>query len=89
MAENSVQEAGAIRQKIQDVVVEELGLEVKTFGWNKLFLSELGADSLDQVELIMRFEEEFGIEIPDEVAEKLDTPEAIFNYAKERGLVAE
>ena len=52
------------------------------------FIEDLGADSLDTVELVMAFEEEFGAEIPDEDAEKLTTVGAVINYLKEKGFNA-
>ena len=57
-------------EKVRDIVVEQLGVEADEVNIDSTFIDDLGADSLDIVELIMAFEEEFGIEIPDEAAEK-------------------
>ena len=60
-------------EKVRDIVVEQLGVEADEVAIESTFIDDLGADSLDIVELIMAFEEEFGIEIPDEAAEKIKT----------------
>ena len=60
-------------EKVRDIVVEQLGVEADDVTIDSTFIDDLGADSLDIVELIMAFEEEFGVEIPDEVAEKIRT----------------
>jgi acyl carrier protein len=57
--------------KIIDIVVDKLGVDINKVTPEAKFIDDLGADSLDTVELIMQFEEEFGIEIPDEDAEKI------------------
>lgn len=59
--------------KVKDIVVEQLGVEEADVKMESTFIDDLGADSLDIVELIMAFEEEFNIEIPDEIAEKIKT----------------
>ena len=59
--------------KVRDIVVEQLGVEADDVTIESTFIDDLGADSLDIVELIMAFEEEFGVEIPDEKAEKIRT----------------
>ena len=59
--------------KVKDVIIDKLGVEEDTIKPEAHFVNDLGADSLDTVELIMEFEEEFGIEIPDDVAEKITT----------------
>ena len=59
--------------KVKDIVVEQLGVEADEVTLDSTFIDDLGADSLDIVELIMAFEEEFGVEIPDEAAEKIKT----------------
>ncbi|HZS09619.1 MAG TPA: acyl carrier protein [Blastocatellia bacterium] len=61
----------AIEEKVRQIIVDELGVEESEVTPNARFIDDLGADSLDTVELVMRFEEEFGIEIPDEDAEKI------------------
>jgi len=60
-------------EKVQKIVVEKLGVDAGEVKPEASFTEDLGADSLDTVELVMALEEEFGIEIPDEVAEKIDT----------------
>ena len=60
-------------EKVRDIVVEQLGVEADEVSIDSTFIDDLGADSLDIVELIMAFEEEFNIEIPDEAAEKIKT----------------
>ena len=57
--------------KIKEIIIDKLGIEDKNITMDAKFIDDLGADSLDTVELIMQFEEEFGIEIPDEEAQDL------------------
>ena len=57
--------------KVKEIIIDKLGAEDSKINLESKFIDDLGADSLDTVELIMQFEEEFGIEIPDEEAEKL------------------
>jgi acyl carrier protein len=61
----------SIEEKVKQIIVEELGVDEAEVTVNARFIDDLGADSLDTVELVMRFEEDFGIEIPDEDAEKI------------------
>ena len=67
-------------EKVRDIVVEQLGVEADEINIDSTFIEDLGADSLDIVELIMAFEEEFGIEIPDEAAEKIKTVQDVVTY---------
>ena len=67
-------------EKVRDIVVDQLGVEPDEVAIESTFIDDLGADSLDIVELIMAFEEEFGIEIPDEAAEKLKTVQDVVSY---------
>ena len=60
-------------EKVKDIIVEELGVEREKLTDSASFMEDLGADSLDTVELVMAFEKEFDIDIPDEEAEKLRT----------------
>lgn len=60
-----------IETKVKKIVASHLGAEEAKITMDSSFVDDLGADSLDQVELVMAFEEEFGIEIPDEAAEKI------------------
>ena len=69
--------------KVKDVIIDKLGVEEESIKTESHFVNDLGADSLDTVELIMEFEEEFGIEIPDEDAESLDTVGKIKEYIEE------
>ena len=62
-----------IEAKVKDIIINELGVEAEKVTNEASFVDDLGADSLDTVELVMAFEEEFGIEIPDEDAEKLQS----------------
>ena len=66
--------------KVKDVIMDKLGVEDSKINMEASFINDLGADSLDTVELIMEFEEEFGIEIPDEDAEKMTTVGAAVEY---------
>ena len=66
--------------KVRDIVVDQLGVEADEVNIDSTFIDDLGADSLDIVELIMAFEEEFGCEIPDEAAEKIKTVQDVVSY---------
>jgi acyl carrier protein len=66
--------------KIKEIVVEQLGVSAEEVTLEASIIDDLGADSLDIVELVMAFEEEFGVEIPDEAAEKIATIGDIVNY---------
>ena len=66
--------------KIREIVVEQLGVDAEQVTPEANFVEDLGADSLDTVELIMAFEEEFGCEIPDEEAEKIQTVKDAVDY---------
>lgn len=63
----------SVEQRVRDLVVEQLGVNPEQVTAEASFIDDLGADSLDTVELVMAFEEEFGIEIPDEDAEQITT----------------
>ena len=66
--------------KIKNIVVEQLMVDADQVTEDASFVDDLGADSLDTVELIMAFEEEFGVEIPDEEAEKIKTVKDVMDY---------
>ncbi|MDT8901242.1 acyl carrier protein [Anaeroselena agilis] len=66
--------------KVKEIVVEQLGVDEADVSLDSTFIDDLGADSLDIVELIMAFEEEFNIEIPDEAAEKIKTVRDAVEY---------
>ncbi len=70
--------------KVQEVVSKQLGIEIEKVTEDATFTNDLGADSLDLVELIMAFEEEFNVEIPDEEAEKLQTINDAVEYLLKR-----
>jgi acyl carrier protein len=69
-----------IENKVKQIIVDELGVDENEVTPNARFIDDLGADSLDTVELVMRFEEEFGIEIPDEDAEKIQSVRDAYTY---------
>lgn len=75
----------SIESKIKDIIVEQLNVNAEQVTNEAAFIEDLGADSLDTVELVMAFEEEFGAEIPDEDAEKLKTVGDVVGYLKEKG----
>jgi acyl carrier protein len=70
--------------KVREIIVNELGVEAEKVTDEASFVDDLGADSLDTVELVMAFEEEFGIDIPDEDAEELRTVGDAIAYMKKR-----
>ena len=70
----------SIEQQVKAIVAEQLGVKEEEVTNDASFVDDLGADSLDTVELVMRFEEEFGIEIPDEDAEKIQSVRDAYNY---------
>lgn len=76
--------ADNIQEKVKDIIVEQLGVDASQVTPEAKFVEDLGADSLDTVELVMAFEEEFGIEVPDEDAEKLQTVGDVLRYVEER-----
>ncbi len=78
----------ALEDKVKDIIVEQLGVNADQVTTEASFIEDLGADSLDTVELVMAFEEEFGAEIPDEDAEKLTTVGGVVEYLKEKGFDA-
>jgi acyl carrier protein len=73
-----------INAKVKEIIVEELGVEESEVTPEASFIEDLGADSLDTVELIMKFEEEFDIDIADEEAEKLTTVGKAIEYLKQK-----
>ena len=70
----------AVAEKVKSIIVEQLGVDTEEVTLAASFTDDLGADSLDIVELVMAFEEEFGIEIPDEDAENITTVQDAINY---------
>ena len=71
-------------EKVKDIIAEELGVEREKLSDGASFMEDLGADSLDTVELVMAFEKEFDIDIPDEEAEKLKTVGDALKYLQEK-----
>jgi acyl carrier protein len=69
--------------RVKKIVVEHLGVEAEKVTEDASFIDDLGADSLDIVELVMAFEEEFGVEIPDDAAEKISTVSDAIKYINE------
>jgi acyl carrier protein len=74
----------SIAEKVKDIIVEQLGVNPEQVTENASFIEDLGADSLDTVELVMAFEEEFGVEVPDEDAEKLQAVGDVVKYIEEK-----
>ena len=75
--------ASEVENKVRQIICEQLGVEEDEVNPNAKFIEDLGADSLDTVELVMAFEEEFDLEIPDEDAEKIATVGDAITYIKE------
>ena len=73
-----------IEEKVKDIIVEQLGVTPEQVTLNASFIEDLGADSLDTVELVMAFEEEFGVEVPDEDAEKLQAVGDVVKYIEDK-----
>ncbi|MFV0389309.1 MAG: acyl carrier protein [Pyrinomonadaceae bacterium] len=72
-----------VKDRIKQIIVDELGVDESEVTENARFIEDLGADSLDLVELVMRFEEEFDIEIPDEDAEKIQGVKDAYAYVEQ------
>lgn len=79
-----IMERSEIEKKVKSIVMEKLGVEESAVVENASFVDDLGADSLDTVELVMDFEEKFGVEIPDEDAEKIRTVGDAIKYLEEK-----
>jgi acyl carrier protein len=75
--------AKPVEERVKEIICEQLGVEEDEVTPNAKFIEDLGADSLDTVELVMAFEEEFDLEIPDEDAEKIVTVSDAITYIKE------
>jgi acyl carrier protein len=74
----------SVEDKLKSIIIEQLGVAEEEVVNEASFLDDLGADSLDLVELIMAIEEEYGIEIPDDDAEKIQSVQDAINYVEER-----
>ena len=81
--------AEKLEERVKDIIVEQLGVNPDQVTQDASFIDDLGADSLDSVELIMAFEEEFGAAIPEEDAEKLKTVGSVVEYLKSKGYGAD
>ncbi len=73
-----------VEEKVKEIIAKQLGVEVSQVTPEASFVEDLGADSLDTVELVMAFEEAFGIEIPDEDAEKISKVKDAIEYIKKQ-----
>ncbi len=74
----------SLENKVREMIAKQLDLDIKEVNPEASFLEDLGADSLDVVELIMQMEEEFGLQIPDEDAEKIKTVQDAIDYIKKK-----
>jgi acyl carrier protein len=74
----------SVSERVKKIVVEHLGVDEGKVTENASFVDDLGADSLDTVELVMAFEEEFGCEIPDDAAEKITTVKDAISFIESR-----
>lgn len=73
-----------IEEKVKDIIVEQLSVSAEQVTPEAKFIEDLGADSLDVVELVMAFEEQFSVEVPDEDAEKLQTVSDVIKYIEDK-----
>jgi len=77
-------EANNLEAKVKEIIADRLQVDISSVTLTASFIEDLGADSLDTVELVMAFEEEFDLEIPDEDAEKLQTVGSAISYLQEK-----
>ncbi len=75
----------SVQDRVKQIIVEQLGVDEAEVTPSASFVDDLGADSLDTVELVMAFEEAFGLEIPDEDAEKIRTVQDAITYIEQHG----
>ena len=73
----------SVEEKVKEIIIDQLGVDEKQVNTEASFIDDLGADSLDTVELVMALEEEFDVEIPDEDAEKIGTVQNAIDYIKD------
>jgi acyl carrier protein len=78
----------SVEERVKQIIVEQLGVDEGEVTPSASFVDDLGADSLDTVELVMAFEESFGVEIPDEDAEKIATVKDAVEYIEKHGKAA-
>lgn len=83
--ENLREDGMSVNPKVKEIIVEQLGVDPEKVKPEASFIDDLGADSLDIVELVMAMEEEFDLEIPDEDAEKLKTVNDVATYLSKKG----
>lgn len=74
-----------IEERVKQIIADQLGVKIERVVGERCFVDDLGADSLDTVEIIMAIEDEFGIEIPDEAAEKIATVQLAIDYVSDHG----
>lgn len=74
----------SLEEKVKDIIVDKLGVSADQIKEDANFIDDLGADSLDTVELVMAFEEEFSVEIPDEDAQSITTVKAAIDYLSKK-----
>jgi acyl carrier protein len=74
----------SVEEKVKEIIIDQLGVDEKQVNPEASFIDDLGADSLDTVELVMALEEEFDVEIPDEDAEKIGTVQNAIDYIKDQ-----
>ena len=74
----------SVEKKVIEIIIDQLGVDEKQVNPEASFIDDLGADSLDTVELVMALEEEFDVEIPDEDAEKISTVQNAVDYIKDQ-----
>jgi len=74
-----------VSEKVKEIIISKLGVDAAQITPQASFTNDLGADSLDTVELVMEFEKAFNIQIPDEDAEKISTVGDVINYLKAKG----
>ena len=74
----------SVEEKVKEIIVDQLGVDEKQVNPEASFIDDLGADSLDTVELVMALEEEFDVDIPDEDAENIGTVQNEIDYIKDR-----
>lgn len=77
----------AVHARVKEIIVDQLGVDAERVKAEASFIDDLGADSLDIVELVMAMEEEFDLEIPDEEAEKLRTVQDVVSYLQSKGKI--
>lgn len=77
-----------INERVKKIVIEQLGADASKVSEKAAFIDDLGADSLDTVELVMAFEEEFGVEIPDDAAEKIKTVQDAITFIEQNAKAA-